>query len=110
MRRLAHLFGSAVRGLFGEGTVPAGQGRRPRSVQPTLESLEDRLVPAVAHSAAGVLNGVAGAFTLANTGTLTFTATGSATATFIDSNVAEFNVDAVPAAAGGPNLWELKTN
>src|SRR5262245_43892893 len=110
MRRLAHLFGSRVRGLFRQGRLPAGQGRRPRSVRPTLESLEDRLVPAVAHSAAGVLNGLAGVFALANTGTLTFTATGSQTATFIDSNVAEFNVDTVAAQAGGPNLWELKTN
>jgi hypothetical protein len=54
-----------------------------------------------------MLNGVAGTFTLANTGTLTFAATGSQLATFVDSNVAEFNVD---TARGAPNLWELKTN
>src|SRR5262245_16391671 len=106
MRRLAHLFGSAVRGLFGGGTAPAGQGRPPRSARPALEALEDRLVPAVAHSAAGVLKGVAGTFTLANTGTLTFTATGSQTARFVDGNVAAFNVDTVAADAGGPHLWE----
>jgi hypothetical protein len=110
MQRLAHAFRCAVRSLFSQASPPAHQTRRPGPTLLRLEALEDRLVPSVAHSAAGNLNGVAGTFTLANTGNLTFTPTASKVVTFVDSNVAEFNVDTVADAKGGPNLWELKTN
>jgi hypothetical protein len=76
--------------------------KQPRRARLTLESLEDRLVPALASTAPLTVQGASGTVTLSNTGQLTFTA-GNSTTT-LETICSSYNVD------GANNLFEQNSN
>src|SRR5436305_1243068 len=86
--------------LFQKTAMPhANRGNR---VRPWMEALEERVVPALAHSAPMTLQGTPGIVTLANNGGLAFKA--GAVTTSLDKIASAFNVDT------GGNLFELNSN
>jgi hypothetical protein len=101
MRDLAKPFRRLFARCFREAALrKPGRANRAR---PRLEALEDRLVPAVAHTASLTLQGTGGTVTLSSSGLLQFQPTALGPAVALESICSAFNVD------GNNNLFELNS-